>query len=158
MNSMWPLKYLTMCCCPNYSAIDKSKSLFLLMDLSWAVFSKASMQHAVREGCRYAVTAQTQGALGQLASIRKVVQDNAMGFLASADDYGKINVTFYRADTLAPVIGTGSNAGGNLVVVSVDNYSLRPLIPLLRPSSPIIFTVRAGDKLEASPGGIPPPL
>jgi Flp pilus assembly protein TadG len=132
--------------------------LFLLLNLCWVVFAKASLQHAVREGCRYAVTGQTSGSLGQLASVRQVVQANAMGFLYAASDYSKINITFYRTDTLTPVVGAGSNIGGNLVIISVDGYTIKPLIPLLISSSPLTFSVRAGDKLEASPGGIAPLL
>ena len=132
--------------------------LFLLMDLSWGIFAKASIQHAVREGVRYAVTSQTDGSNGQVASIKNVVQQNAMGFLAGSSNYALINVNFYAADTLAVLTGPGSNSGGNLVIVSVDNYQLKPMFPLLRPATPVQFSVRAGDKMEASPFGIPPQL
>ena len=132
--------------------------LFLLMDLSWAVFAKATIQHAVREGCRYAVTSQTESGLGHLDSIRAVVVRNAMGFLASSADQAKINIRFYDPNTLAELSGVGSNSGGNLVIVSVENFELRPLIPLARSGDPVRFTVRAGDKMEASPLGIPPDL
>lgn len=132
--------------------------LFLLMDLSWAVFAKATLQHAVREGCRYAVTSQTESGLGHLASIQAKVVDSAMGFLASSADQAKIQIRFYDANTLTELTGLGSNAGGNLVVVSVENFELRPLVPLARSGDPVRFTVRAGDKIEASPLGIPPDL
>ena len=132
--------------------------LFLLMDLSWAVFAKVSLQHAVREGCRYAITSQTAGTNGQVDSIKDVVRDNAMGFLADDSQFAKVTIRFYRMYDLQPQLGAGSNSGGNLVFVSVENYSLRPLVPLLRSSQPVTFTVRAGDKIEASPGGIPPQL
>ena len=132
--------------------------LFLLMDLCWVVFAKSSIQHAVREGCRYAVTSQTMGGFGQVDSIKRVVQQNAAGFLASSADYDKIHVTFYAADTQQVVTGVNSNAGGNLVVVSVDNFALRPMVPLVRSSTPVTFSVRAGDRMEASPLGIVPNL
>jgi Flp pilus assembly protein TadG len=132
--------------------------LFLLMDLSWVVFAKVSIQHAVREGCRYAVTSQTSGSLGHVDSIRQVVQRNAAGFLSTTAEYEKIHVTFFRADTQQQLTGAGSNAGGNLVVVSVDDYTIRPMVPLVRPGTPLSFSVRAGDKLESSPRGIVPNL
>ncbi|MBL0158417.1 MAG: hypothetical protein IPP47_15130 [Bryobacterales bacterium] len=132
--------------------------LFLLLDLCWGVFCKVSLQHAVREGCRYAITSQVQAGYGHLDSIKRVVRSNAMGFLSSDSDFAKIAVNFYRIDDLQQMTGAGSNAGGNLAVVSVENYSLRPLVPLLRSSSPLTFSVRAADKLEASPSGIPPDL
>src|SRR5664280_1848169 len=34
--------------------------IFLLVDLGWAIYKNATMQFAVREGCRYAVTNQVQ--------------------------------------------------------------------------------------------------
>ena len=33
--------------------------LFLIIDLSWMLFARATLQYAVREGVRYAVTGQT---------------------------------------------------------------------------------------------------
>jgi Flp pilus assembly protein TadG len=131
--------------------------LFLLMDLSWVVFAKASVQHAVREGCRFAVTSQTLGGMGHLASIREVVRQNSMGFITPAQA-ASIQVTFYNPDTLQVMTGAGSNAGGNIVVVAVENYQVRPLIPFVRSADPIQFSVRAADRMEASPYGIAPPL
>lgn len=131
--------------------------LFLLMDLSWVVFAKASVQHAVREGCRYAVTSQTLSGMGHVASIREVVRRNSMGFI-SGSQMDSIQVRFYSADTLQLLSGAGSNAGGNLVVVAVENFEVRPLIPFVRSADPIRFSVRAGDRMEASPLGIPPQL
>lgn len=59
--------------------------IFLLIDLAWAVFAKVTLQNAVRAGVRYAITSQTGTdpntglALGQVASIKQVVQTKAMG-------------------------------------------------------------------------------
>jgi hypothetical protein len=98
------------------------------------------------------------GSSGQVDSVKQTVQRQAMGLLNEAADYNKIFVRFYRPDTQQQLSGLGSNNGGNLVVVSVENYQVAPFFPLLRGSTPLSFTVRAGDKLEASPGGIAPPL
>jgi Flp pilus assembly protein TadG len=136
--------------------------IFLLIDLSWAVFAKATLQNAVRAGARYAVTSQTSInpgtglALGQVASIQQVVQEQAMGFLS---DTSTISVTFYAVGTNPPtqLTGVGSNAGGNLVMVSVVGYTLSPLAPLLRSATPVTITVSAGDLIEATPlTGLPP--
>lgn len=131
--------------------------LFLLMDLSWVVFAKATIQHAVREGCRFAVTSQTLAGLNHIASIREVVRRNSMGFINQSQT-GLIQVRFYSPDSLLELTGAGSNGGGNLVIVSVENFEVRPLIPLLRSGAPVRFTVRAADRMEASPRGLPPPL
>ncbi len=127
--------------------------IFLLMDLSWAIFVKATMQYAVREGVRYAVTSQTMPAMGQDASIKTVVQQNAMGFLNGSAGAAEIFIRYYTPDTL---VETASNAGGNLVEVSVEGYSLTPLGPILRSAAPLILTARSSDRMEGSPGGIAP--
>lgn len=63
--------------------------IFLIMDLSWGVFAKLSLQNAVRAGVRYAVTSQQMvnsggQTLGQVASIQQEVEQQAMGFLTDA--------------------------------------------------------------------------
>jgi len=132
--------------------------LFLLIDLGWVIFAKASIQHAVREGCRFAVTSQTLESMGHLASIRDVVRQNSMGFISAAQASSVVQVRFYNPDTLQQMHGAGSNAGGNLVIVAVENFEVRPLIPFVRSADPIRFSVRAADRMEASPMGIPPNL
>ena len=79
-----------------------------------------------------------------------------MGLLS---DPSSVSVTFYAVGTNPPtqLTGAGSNAGGNLVMVSVEGYTLAPLAPLLRSATPVTITVRAGDLIEASPlTGLPP--
>ena len=138
--------------------------IFLLLDLSWAMFAKVTLQHAVRAGVRYAVTSQTStdgngNALGQVDSIKQVVATQSMGFLTSGDVESMVTVTFYAVNGggPSPISGSGSNASGNLVVVSVNNYQVTPFGPLLRSTVPVSFTVSAGDLIEPSPNG-PPPL
>jgi Flp pilus assembly protein TadG len=127
--------------------------VFLIMDVAWMVFSKAVLQHAVREGVRYAITGQILSGQGQDASIKSVVQQNAMGMLQGTGGAAQITIQYYTPDTLT---ATNSNAGGNIIQVSVENYSLNPLAPLLRNADPLSLTVRSSDRTESSPGGIPP--
>jgi Flp pilus assembly protein TadG len=127
--------------------------VFLMVDIGWTLFVKATLQHAVREGVRYAVTGQVKGGLGQTASIQDIVQQNAAGLLASHPD--TIHVRFFRPDTQQ---ASASNAGGNVVIVSVDGYLISPLLPFMHEGGPISVTVRSGDKLEASGPAGPPPL
>lgn len=131
---------------------------WLLLDTGWVIFAKVTIQHAVREGVRYAITSQTVGGLGQVDSIKQRVQYASMGLLSS-DDASKIQVEFRTADTQASAIGSPyPNQGGNIVVVSVVDYQIRPLFALLHTADPIQFTVRSADQMEASPVGGPPPL
>lgn len=135
--------------------------IFLIIDESMAIFAKATLQHAVRSGVRYAVTSQTSGSLGQVASIKQVVQNQSMGFLSSSDLSSYVEVTFYSVSSNPPalVTGAGSNAAGNMVVVSVNAWPFRPLAPVLHSGSTILITVNSGDLIETSgSGGSPPPL
>lgn len=125
---------------------------FMTLDAAWGIFIKATLQHAVQEGARYAVTGQVSGNLGQIASIEAVVQTQSFGLLTGAQA-GTLSVTFLDPVSLTP---TTSNQGGNLVQVSVTNYQIQPLAPLLRSSTPVPVTVSAVDVIEGSPGGVAP--
>ncbi len=128
--------------------------VFLTIDAAWMVFAKASVQYAVRQGVRYAVTSQTQPGKGQDASIRSVVQQNAFGFLNGPDGVSKISIAYYNPATLSP---TNMNAGGNVVEVSVNGVLVSPLAPVWRSSDPLQVSAQSSDVMESSPGGIPPP-
>src|SRR3954451_14259000 len=56
--------------------------LFAFIDFGMAIFVLTTLQNAVREGCRYAITYQTGfgGATGQDQSIKNVVASYSMGF------------------------------------------------------------------------------
>src|SRR5580658_6537410 len=60
--------------------------IFGITDFGFMIFRWTTLQNAVREGVRYAVTFQTSGALGQDASIQAIVQTYAMGIVKSADN------------------------------------------------------------------------
>lgn len=125
---------------------------FIVMDTAWALFVKATLRHAVQEGVRYGVTGQTSGNLGQAASIIGVVQKQSLSLLTGSQS-GTLTVQYLDGTTLLP---TASNRGGNLVQVSVTNYQIAPLAPLLRPAAAVPVTVTSIDAIENSPGGVPP--
>lgn len=139
--------------------------LFLLMDLGWSLFVKATLQHAVRAGLRYAITNQQQTqtdpdthqqiTLGQVDSIKQVVQRQSMGLLS---DLSYVHVDFYQPGAGTPTLatGAGSNSGGNLVIVSIQSFPVTPMAPLLRSTKSVPVTVQAGDLLEPQPNGAPP--
>src|ERR1039458_2367465 len=142
--------------------------IFLIMDLSWAVFAKVALQNGVRAGVRYAVTSQTSGSLGQVASIQQEVEQQAMGFLTDAQANSLVSVCFFSVSSNPPASlggGTGAtatsigpaNSGGNLVTVSVANYPVSPFAPLYRNSAPVSISVSSGDLIESSGTGITPP-
>ena len=127
--------------------------MFLLMDVAFLVYVRNTLQHAVREGVRFAVTSRTLPNMGHDASIRTVVIRESMGLL-DQQDAERIQIRYFDPETLEP---TTLNLGGNIVEVSIENYPYQPLSVLYRSRSPILITVRASDRMEAQPLGQPPP-
>jgi Flp pilus assembly protein TadG len=129
--------------------------LFAIIDFSVAVYLRSTFRHAAREGARHAVTGRTAPGLGQDASIRGVVQQNAMGFLNGASGASKILIRYYNPGTLAE---TQSNAGGNIVEVSIEGYTWNWIAPVMRSATPAMTVLaRSSDRMENTPGGISPP-
>jgi Flp pilus assembly protein TadG len=108
-------------------------------------FAKAALHNAVREGARYAIIGQTSGSSGQDAAIRQVVRNNSFGLLSSTDT---ITLAYFATDGSS----TTSNEAGNIVVISVLNYTPATIAPLFGFSYPIHISVSAVDKVEPFSG------
>ncbi len=142
--------------------------LFLIMDVAWICFAQASLQHAVQVGVRSAVTGyMPSGFSGQDAYVKWVVEHNSMGFVAGPSGLNQISICYLDASTLPAVpspsnvpkclTGTGSNAGGNVIEVSVANVAVSALGPIWRESSAhLLLNANSSDVMESSPNGIPP--
>jgi hypothetical protein len=129
----------------------------LLMDTSWLIFARATLQHAAREGVRFGVTDQIippATCLGD--SIRQVVITNALGFVPRSQASSMVTVTYYNPTTLSVQTGAGSTAGGNVVQVSIAGVNFRSFAALWHSSSPISLAATASDVLESPPYGILP--
>lgn len=128
-----------------------------IFDYSLVIMTRSTLQHAVREGLRYAITYQTTAGMGHDESIRTVVKNNALGFLNSVDGTEnpcKICIRYYNPTTLTFVT---ANSPGNVVEVAVENHTWNWIAPLMRSNSPLQITVRASDRMESLPGGTLPP-
>lgn len=124
-----------------------------IFDYSLVIMTRSTLQHAVREGLRYAITYQVSPGLGHDASIRQVVKNNALGFLNSVDGTEnpcKICIRYYNPNTLS---FTNANSPGNVVEVAVENHTWNWIAPLMRSATPLQITVRASDRTEALPPG-----
>jgi Flp pilus assembly protein TadG len=144
--------------------------LFLLLDVSWAVYTRSTLQYAVAQGVRYAVTSQTISGLGQKDSIRTIVQKNAFGRLgadSAAPAWASIQVHFYLPDGTDVSNKPGGNGQQNgvypLVEVSVESISQKTFMPTVRipglvTLAPIVMSARAWDRMEASPITGPPAM
>ena len=140
--------------------------IFAFVDFGLLLFRWCTLQNAVREGCRYAITFQTSGNLGQDASIEHIVQQYAMGIVTTADSPQHIFVNYFTPANLnsAIPVANGGNTPGNVVEVSVQNVSwawLAPIsgsfgagVPFFRSLTPITLNVYSSDILGGLPAGV----
>jgi Flp pilus assembly protein TadG len=130
---------------------------FAMIDVPFAIFKQNTLRESVREGVRFAITQQT-GAGGQDAAIKSVVKNYSMGFLNDADitaGTSTFSITYYDGATLNAVNGAGSNAQGNICVItaSIQHYWIAPV---WRSGSALTFNASSSDVMEAPPSGILP--
>ena len=126
--------------------------LFTAFDFSYAVFVKATLHHAVREGVRFAIAGNTLSGMAHDASIKSVVKRNSLSLLTAPEDEATIQIRYYTANGFG---ATAVNGAGNIVVVSVENYEIPAVGPVLRTGNGYHVTVSALDKMEPFPGQPP---
>jgi Flp pilus assembly protein TadG len=132
-----------------------------ITDIGLMIFRWTTVQNAVREGCRYAVTFQTNAGGHQDASIEATVQSFAMGFVKTTDNPQTIFVNYYSPTNLNTPIGSGGNVPGNIVQVSVQNVGFSWIAPLsgtianpLYASTPLSLSAYSLDILGGYPVGV----
>ena len=124
---------------------------FLMLDLSMVIFVRTTMQEAVREGARYAITGQNTFGTCQDDSIKAVVQYHALGFLKPSSAASTIHVQFVNPSTG----GQGTNAYGNIVNVKIEGYKYSALAPFQRLNYPLYVFAEASDVMEPLSGASP---
>ena len=138
--------------------------LFILLNIAWAVFAKSTLQRAVRMGVRAGITITTTSPGSCLTDVVKsTVQANSLGLLNGTTGLGYIKVNYFLppapSSTTAPTdvsSAINADAGGNIMQVSVQGYSLVPIVPRLyswqqaEDESPLIVNVYAADLIEPS--------
>ena len=131
-------------------------------DMGLALFRWTTLQNAVREGCRYAITYQTGTTGHQDTAVQAVVQQYAFNMVTTSDSPQHIFVNYYSPTNLTTAIASpGGNVPGNVVQVSVQNVSWAWIAPLsgvffggtTYSSTPISFSVYSSDILGAYPAG-----
>src|SRR5437588_1632041 len=131
--------------------------ILIFADLGMMLYRWTTLQNAVREGCRYAITFQTNGGAGQDASVSQVVQRYAFNLVSISD----IHVDYFNPANPNSPIASGGNIPGNVVEVSVQGLNLAWMMPLsatvagpVYASLPLSLTVRSSDVLGGFPAGI----
>lgn len=146
--------------------------MFLILDIAWAVYVRSTLQYAVAQGVRYAVTSQTLPNLNQMASIQTVVQANAFGHLSSTpgtapnltNGWNNIYVNCFLVDPNTGAVTDVTLTSGcgpvnsilPLVQVSVQNISQKTFLPTVKfpglsALAAINTTAVAWDRMEAPP-------
>ena len=136
--------------------------IFAFADLGLMLFRWSTLQNAVREGCRYAITFQTTGGRGQDGSIGLIVEKYALGVVRTTDSPKHIFVTYYSTSSPTTPITTGGNIPGNIIEVSVQNVSWAWMAPLsgklvINPFyalTPFRLNVYSSDILGGYPAGV----
>jgi Flp pilus assembly protein TadG len=140
--------------------------LFVLLNFAWIVFVQATVVRAVRVAVRTGITlTATQMGTGACLTdtVKGIVQQNGLGFLRGTAGLAYIKVNYFLppaagATTAATDVSTLSsgNAPGNIMQVSVINYSLSAFLPRIfnwksaPDSSAFVFTSSSADLIEPS--------
>ncbi len=131
--------------------------IFAFLNFGLLLFRWSTLQNAVREGARYAVTFQPETGKGQDASIEDRVQMFAMGFVRADDTPQHIFVKYYsQAGTQ---VTSSGNQPGNVVQVSVEglplNWSVPWMAPLMMGTVPTFsLNIYSSDVLGGLPYGV----
>ena len=143
----------------------------MMVDIAWLVYTKSTLSFAVENGARYAMANRTDAA-GNVRSdateqglILQEVKSWSNGLLTnvptctwntndgtlSPPGQKCIGVVWYdqKDPSKMVALGGGANVSGNIVVVSVENYSERPLVPMFYSFAPLVFgNVTASDRMD----------
>jgi Flp pilus assembly protein TadG len=138
----------------------------VLVDTSWAIFAKSSLQRAVRLGVRSGVTltaSQMANGTCLTATVKGIVQSSSLGILNGASGLALSKVNYLQPPTpgsTAAAVDVSNqatgNSPGNIMQVSVQNFSLIPLLPRIynwkqaADKSPLSISVSSADMIEPS--------
>ena len=140
--------------------------VFVLLDFAWIIFAQATVVRAVRVAVRTGITLTASQMVVSACltdTVKGIVQANGLGFLAGTSGLSYIKINYYLppapgATTAATDVSTLSsgNAPGNIMQVSVANYSLPAFLPRIfswkqaPDSSAFVFTAASADIIEPS--------
>jgi len=129
--------------------------VFSIIDWSYLFFANLSMQHAVREGARYAVVGRSDLAPeatpgDRCAAVREKIRQQSWGLY----DRTSSTTTFKTVDAAGNIVtlGSGSCYGANqLIIVQVDSSvaAFTPFVRAFFTNGEYDFTVSATMKNEA---------
>ena len=135
--------------------------IFVIIDFSYLFWGNLTMQHAVREGARYAVTGQSSLDLNPQGTAQDrcdaaiaAIKNQSMGFYDRASPTVVFKTLDATTGAITPVPGNSCAAAGQIIIIEVS-YALAPLTPFLTPlltGGKIAFVVSTTMKNEAFSG------
>lgn len=137
--------------------------VFLAVDAAWAIYAKASLQEAVREGVRYGVVTRSTttggvttctGLTAENTAITQTVVSYSGGVLSGltpAQIASDVVITYYSPSSPGTPLTTGQLTPGNILQISVSGVPLKLLAPFFVSSSAMTLSAVAADVLEGSP-------
>ena len=127
--------------------------MFMVMDFAAYSFIKLTMQHAVREGARYAVTGQVdldpQAKLDRKRAVIQKIRENSMGYFD--DVLAESDVVVTNADG-SPVSGFGAPGESIVITFNCQWPIISPFTRVILSDSYYNFSVRASMRNEDFPG------
>jgi len=127
--------------------------LLMVLDFSLYSFAKLTMQHAVREGARYAVTGQVdldpQAKFDRRRAVIQKIRDNSMGYFDEITAVSDIEVT--DSDGF-PVSDFGAPGESIVITFNCQWPILSPFTQAILSKSHYDFSVRASMRNEEFPG------
>ena len=138
----------------------------VLVSTSWAIFAQATLQQAVRMAVRRGVTQTSATVNGNLtATVKQDVQAHSVGLLnGSGVNYIKVHYLDQDDPTMDVSNTSSGNRGGNIMRVSVEGYSLSPLMSRFFgwkggvDANPMSINVYAADVIEPISSSLTPPI
>jgi len=129
--------------------------MFAIVDYSMPIFFRSLLTHAAREGARFGITFRTTGSgNSQTTSIQDVVMSQSAGFLNGTEGRAKIHIHYFDQITFTEDTGPNRNKDGNIVVVNIEGFQWRHILPLYRMDTPTVtINASSADRLETLPAG-----
>lgn len=120
--------------------------VFGVIDFGRLFFTKVTLQHALREAGRYAVTGQKQATFNRCQSIRNIAQKSASGLLTNP---GSISIEAFDSQGNLDAAHCAGRPGETVVVsLQTDLTLITPLIGRYFPNGVYTFKVSTSFKNE----------
>ena len=133
--------------------------LFLIMDISMAVFIRGDLQTAAEAGVRTGITENLNGASYLSDAIVTTVAQNSKGFLSQHTAACTTQVQYYDPDANPPGYVTTLTSGHNtILLVTINNYTYRPMGPILQGPKALNLSAVATGAMQPCANGVCPAI